>query len=79
MNTKEAMGIECIGDKATLGCIKQINVGSSVYSPSSRRGLVLSRTPSVVCLWDVSSSDYERCIVIVDRGVVCDLWDANTS
>ena len=59
-NMKEPTRIEYVGHKATLGCIRQINVGSSVYSLSCYRGKILSGSSSGVCLWDEDSGELIR-------------------
>ena len=61
-NMKEPTRFEYIGDKATVGCIRQIDVGSSVSSISfSYYGdQILSGSPSGVCLWDVDSGKLIR-------------------
>ena len=58
-NIKEPTYIEYIGDKATLGCIRQIIVGSRVYSISlsSNRNHLLSGSPSGTYLWDVDNGE----------------------
>ena len=60
-NMKEPTHIEYIGDKVTLGCIRQINVGSSVRSISFfDRNQVLSGSSSGACLWNVNSGELIR-------------------
>ena len=61
-NMKEPTCLEYSGDKDTLGCITQINVGSSILSISlfSYGDRVLSRSHSGVYVWDADSGNLIR-------------------
>ncbi|PAV14885.1 nucleotide-binding-oligomerization-domain like receptor [Pyrrhoderma noxium] len=61
-NMKEPTRIDYIGDKSTLDCITQINVGSDVFSISlfSYGDRVLSGSHSGVYVWDVDSGNLIR-------------------
>ena len=58
-NMKDLTHINYTGDKATLGCIRKINVGNSVcsISISSDGDQVISGSSSGTYLWDVESGE----------------------